>query len=242
MGCLNSARCETNAKVGPWTSAQLMNTKPPHDLAQLGGTLYTAVVADVLDALGLRQQAVGVPLTQYSGAGLLLGRAKTTLWEDVEHDPSPYELELKAVDACQSDEVLIAAAGGSLRSGIWGELLSTAARNRGCAGVVVDGAVRDVAPMNAMGFAVFARGTCPLDSLHRQRVVQVDVEVKIGGVAICPGDLVLADADGVVIVPRAVEQQALEAAWEKVTAENRVRDEIRAGSSASEVFRKYGVL
>ncbi len=220
-----------------------MTAMNPHDIAALRSRLYTAVVADVLDALGLRRQAVGVGLPRISGQGLLVGRAKTTLWEEIEQvDPRPYELELKAVDECQTDDVLIAAASGSMRSGIWGELLSTAARNRGCAGVIVDGAVRDVARMNEMGFLVLARGTCPLDSLNRQRVTDVDVAVEVGGVIIQPGDLVLGDLDGVVVVPRTVEAEAIEAAWKKVTAENQVRDEIRAGSKAGEVFRKYGVL
>ena len=147
-----------------------------------------------------------------------------------------------AVDQCQGDEVLVAAADGSMRSGIWGELLSTAARNRGCVGAIIDGAVRDVEKMQEMDFPVFARGTSPLDSLHRQRVTAVDVMVQIGSVAIHPGDLLLADLDGIVVVPRAAEAEALQKAWEKITAENRVRDEIRAGSLAAEVFKKYGVL
>src|SRR4029079_16147283 len=109
-------------------------------------------------------------------------------------------------------------------------------------GALIDGAVRDTTQMNTMGFLTFARGTCPRDSLHRQRVTAIDVCVSIGGVQIEPGDLVFADADGVVVVPRAVEQAALDQAWEKVTAENRVREEIRSCASASEVFRKYGVL
>lgn len=213
------------------------------DFAALRATLYTAVVADVLDALGLRQQVVSASLPRVSGQGVLVGRARTTQWEDINQlDPRPYELELAAVDACQTGDVLVAAAAGSMRSGIWGELLSTAARLRGCAGALVDGAVRDVATMNEMGFMVFARGTCPRDSLHRQRVVAVDVSVEIGGVRIDPQDLVFADADGVVVVPRAVEREALDAAWNKVTAENCVRDEIRAGVPAGEVFKKYGVL
>ncbi len=219
-----------------------MTADASHDISSLRIVLYTAVVADVLDALGLRNQAIDVPLPRQSGVGLLVGRAKTTQWEDVEHDPQPYELELKAVDECQRDEVIVAAAAGSRRSGIWGELLSTAARNRGCAGALVDGAVRDVTPMHEMGFLVYARGTCPLDSMHRQRVSAVDVPVVIGGVTIHPGDLIFADADGAVVVPRAVEDEALAKAWQKVTAENQVRNEIRAGSKAGEVFKKYGVL
>jgi 4-hydroxy-4-methyl-2-oxoglutarate aldolase len=221
----------------------LMTTTDPHNVAWMRRVLYSAVIADVLDGLGLREQVVSAELRLASGQGVLAGRAKTTLWKDLETvDPRPYELELKAVDECGVDEVLIAAAGGSKRSAIWGELLSTAARNRGCAGAIVDGAVRDVAKMQEMRFLAFARGTCPRDSLHRQRVVAVDVPVEIGGVRIDPGDLVFADLDGIVIVPQAVEHDALAKAWEKVTAESRTRDEIRAGLKAAEVFRKYGVL
>ena len=129
-----------------------------------------------------------------------------------------------------------------MRSGIWGELLSTAARNRGCVGAIVDGAVRDVAQLTAMGFAVFARGTCILDSLHRQRVIDLNVPVELGGVHCQPGDLVIADVDGVVIVPQAVEREALQRAWEKVHAESVTRDAIKRGMLATEAYKKYGVL
>jgi regulator of RNase E activity RraA len=213
------------------------------DLERWRRTLYSAVISDVLDSLGMRNQVLGAPFTCVSGPDTLVGRAKTTLWEDVHGvDPRPYELELKAVDEVEHGEVIVAAAAGSDRSGIWGELLSTAARHRGCAGALVDGAVRDVKKMHELGFTVFARGVNPRDSRDRQRVAAVDVAVEVGGVRIGPGDLVFADADGVVVVPRAVEREALEKAWEKVTAENRVRDEIRAGTKAADVFRKYGVL
>ena len=85
----------------------------PHDVAAMRSKLYTAVVADVLDALGFRGQAVSVALPRQSGRGLLVGRAKTMLWETIDQiDPRPYELELKAVDECQTDDVLIAAASG----------------------------------------------------------------------------------------------------------------------------------
>ena len=74
-----------------------------------------------------------------TGSQLLVGRCKTTLWADMAHpDPKPYELELAAVDACKPDDVLIAVAGGSTRSGIWGELLTTAAHNQGCVGAIID--------------------------------------------------------------------------------------------------------
>jgi len=125
---------------------------------------------------------------------------------------------------------------------LWGELLSTAARRAGCVGAIVDGSVRDVVKMTAMGFAVYARGTCIYDSKDRNRVIDIDAPVEIDGVRFSPGDLVLADADGVVVVPQSVEPEVIAAAWHKVHAENEVRDAIRGGMTATEAFRKYGVL
>jgi len=205
--------------------------------------LYCAVLCDAMDAMGYRNQSPRVPIVKFSGSESLIGRCKTTLWADMAHDdPHPYDLELKAVDSCQRDDVLIAAAGGSLRSGIWGELLSTAARNSGCIGAIVDGAVRDVSKMQAMGFTVYARATCIYDSLNRQRVIDVDVPVEIGGVRFAPGDLVMADADGLVVVPRSIEDEVIRRAWEKVHAENITRDAIKNGMKAVAAYEKYGVL
>lgn len=205
--------------------------------------LYSAVVCDALDKLGFRNQSPRVPMRPLTTQGVLIGRCKTTLWAEMTHvDPRPYELELQAVDTCQRDDVIIAAASGSMRSGLWGELLSTAARRSGCAGAIVDGAVRDVVKMTEMGFAVFACGTSPYDSLNRNRVIDVDVPVEIDGVRFSPGDLVIADIDGIVVVPCAVEAEAIAAAWEKVNAENVVRDAIAGGMTAGDAFKKYGVL
>jgi regulator of RNase E activity RraA len=111
-------------------------------------------------------------------------------------------LELKAVDSCEVDDVVIAAGAGSMVSGVWGELLSTAARNCGCVGAIIDGAVRDVAKLRSMQFPVFARGTSAYDSMNRQRVVDVQISVEIDGVIFNPEDLVIADVDAIVVVPR----------------------------------------
>ncbi len=210
---------------------------------QIRENLYSAVIADALDAAGFRGQCLAGGLTARTGIPKLAGRCRTTLWEDIDfEDPEPYKLELEAVDDLHADEVLVAAAGGSMRSGIWGELLATAARGRGAAGALIDGAVRDVAAMRELGFPVFAAGVCPYDSLHRQRVVARDEAVAIGGVTIRSGDVLFADEDGVVIVPREVEAQVLQAAWDKVHAENTVREDLRAGMTAAAVFAKHGIL
>src|SRR5437660_7223846 len=101
---------------------------PAITLAVMRECFTAAVVCDALDAEGFPHQSPRVPLRPLTTDGVLVGRCKTTLWADMAHaDPRPYELELRAVDSCRPDDVLIAAAGGSLRSGVWGELLSTAA-------------------------------------------------------------------------------------------------------------------
>ena len=213
------------------------------DLAQLRQVLFTGVVADVLDTLGYRNQSPRVQLRPLTGVPTLLGRCKTTLWEDIFHDdPHTYDLELAAIDACQPGDVLIAAAGGSVRSAIWGQLLSTAARNAGCVGTIVHGTIRDVPQTTKLGFGVFALGTSPYDSMNRQKVVAVDVPVEIDGVCFHPGDLVLADVDGVVVVPRDVEQLAIERALAKVSKENEILQAIQGGLKATEAWKRYGVL
>jgi regulator of RNase E activity RraA len=220
-----------------------MTTPAEITLPMMRQAFTSAVVSDALDAEGYTRQSPRLPIKPLTVNAVLIGRCKTTLWAEMAHpDPKPYELELRAVDSCRPDDVLIAAANGSVRSGIWGELLSTAARNSGCAGVIVDGAVRDVRQMRAMGFPCFARATIVYDSKDRQRVVDLDVPVEIDGVRFSPGDLVIADEDGVVVVPKAIEAAVVRRAWEKVHAENQVRDAIRQGMKATTAFETFGVL
>jgi regulator of RNase E activity RraA len=212
-------------------------------IAMMRASLYSAVVCDALDSLGLRNQSPRIQLAPYAGESLLVGRSMTTLWTDMDHDvANPYELELKAVDCCQADDVMICAANGSMRSALWGELLSTASRNTGCVGAIIDGAVRDVMKIREMAFPVFARGTSPYDSQNRQRVIEFGIPVEIAGVRFCPGDLVFADLDGVVVVPREVEAEAIRRAWDKVHLENLVRDAIRAGMRATAAYEQFGIL
>lgn len=212
-------------------------------LEMMRAHLYGAVFSDILDDLGHRDQVVGVELRPLGGDGVLIGRAKTTLWARVNgKETNPYELELRAVDECRDGDIFVAAAGGDPISGVWGELLSTAASARGSAGAIIDGGVRDVAKIRAMDYPVFARSTCVRDSKNRQTVVEIDAAVEVGSVSIRTGDLIVADVDGVVVVPRDIEEKVVRAAWTKAHEESRVRDAIRDGMSATEAYRRFGVL
>jgi regulator of RNase E activity RraA len=208
-----------------------------------GGQLTAALALDMLDAHGLRRQAIPGGIAPRTGVQATVGRAKTLLWMDFAHnDPSTYVLELEAVDSIRPGEIIVCATGGSQRAGIWGELLTTAAQRNGARGIVTDGAVRDVAQMDAAGFPVFARHLSPYDSFNRQKVVAYDVPVEIDGVRIEPGDLVFADRDGVVIVPSAVEAEIIAAALDKGKREDGFRAGVRGGMSLAAAYDHFKVL
>ena len=212
-------------------------------ISQNSELLYSAVISDALDAMGHFNQCTKPGLSALTVSRKLIGRCRTTLWADLFHkDPVPYEKELQAVDSLTAGDVVIAAAHGSMRSGIWGELLTTAATNRGCLGAVIEGAVRDVSKMREYDFPVYALGACPLDSQNRQRVCDVDVSVELCGVIVNAGDLIVADEDGIVFVPQTIEEEVIQFALNKINDENQVRDAIRNGMLATEAYAQFGVL
>jgi len=207
--------------------------------------LYTAVLSDALDAVGLMHQAMPSRIRPLDDAHLLCGRARTGMYMEVSHVESgenPYALEIALVDDLKPGEVAVFACGGSSRIAPWGSLLSTATRARGAAGCVTDGFVRDIKAIRAMGLPVFHGGVAPLDSKGRGQIMATDVPVTCGGVRVSPGDLVVGDADGVVVVPQAVEAEVLRVAFDKINSEDRSMDDLKAGAYLRDVFARYGVL
>jgi regulator of RNase E activity RraA len=223
----------------------MVQRSDPRFLAEIRQTLYTAVLSDVLDGLGFRDQAMPPSIRPLDENLVLAGFARTGLYREVFREvdgENPYELEIALIDDLKPDDVAVFGCCGSRRIAPWGELLSTASRARGAAGCVTDGMVRDIRAIRALRFPVFHGGVAPLDSKGRGKVAEIDVPIRCGGVAVAPGDLVMGDADGIVIVPRAVEEEALRRAFAKVTGENTTRDELAAGAKLADVFAKYRVL
>ena len=205
--------------------------------------LYTSVLADSLDELGLREQAVRETIRPLSPDLVFAGWARTIACMDVYHvDEDPYGVEIEAVDSLMPGEIAVVATGDSKRNAPWGELLSTAALGRGARGAVIDGLVRDVKKIQALGFPVFAAGIKPVDSRGRGLVVDYNVPVDCGGVPVTPGDLVVGDFDGVVVIPARAVTDVVRLATEKVMRENQSRAELMKGKLLREVYRKYGVL
>src|SRR5689334_13027751 len=189
--------------------------------------LTSALLADVLDALGHRQSALPATLRPLRLDWRLFGQAATLSTVPVAAEPKePYAVELECVDALKPGDVLVATTNGDHGSALWGELLSTAARAHGAVGAVIDGLTRDAARILAMDFPVFAAGFSPLDSKGRLDGICHGVPVRIGSCLVHPGDWVIGDIDGVVVVPAALAETAIVRALEKVSGENRVREEL----------------
>jgi 4-hydroxy-4-methyl-2-oxoglutarate aldolase len=220
------------------------SAKPKAELLdRIQETLYTAVISDALDELGIRHQAMREYLRPMLPDAVYAGWARTILCRDVyQISGKPYDLEIEALDSILPDEVVVVSTGSSVRNAPWGELLSTAALTRGARGAVIDGLVRDVKKIIALGFPVHATGIKPVDSQGRGEVAEYNVPVECGGVLVYPGDLVVADYDGVVVVPSAAVDQTINLASDKVTRENHSRNDLRNGAYLRDVFQKYGVL
>jgi regulator of RNase E activity RraA len=214
-----------------------------HDFFSMREKLYAAVLADVLDELGLRRQAMDWSLRPVGPRMVVVGRAFTVLATDVYEVPeNPYEKELEAVDRLSAGDVMVATTNGSTSSGFWGELLTTAAKGKGARGAVIDGLTRDSAQILDLGFPLFVRGYCPLDSKGRTDVISYGSPIECGGVRVRTGDVVFGDNDGVVIVPEEVAEETLRRAVEKVSGENEMRRALQDGMGVVEAFNKYGIL
>jgi 4-hydroxy-4-methyl-2-oxoglutarate aldolase len=168
------------------------------------------------------------------------------LYADVYARPGPdenhYALEIGLVDDLTPGDIVVAACGRTGRIAPWGGLLSTAATVRGAAGAVMDGFVRDIKQVRDLKFPVYSGGIAPLDSMGRGKVIEVDVPVECAGVLVHPGDIVFGDADGCIVIPQAVEKAVLEAGREKLAAEKKSMEALKAGRKLTDVYEEFGVL
>lgn len=213
--------------------------------------LFTAVVGDVMDKLGLQRQFLLPQIQPLRQDMVVIGRAMPVLEADVfaeniENSANPlmrksFGLMLEALDDLKPNEVYICT-GSSPRYALWGELMSTRAMKLGAAGAVVDGYSRDTNGILALNFPTFSYGRYAQDQGPRGKVIDYRVPIEINGVRIEPGDIVFGDLDGVCIIPKRAEGDVFNAALEKARGEKRVAKAIREGMSAVEAFAKFGIM
>lgn len=204
--------------------------------------LFTAVVGDILDEMGLLDQFLPPAIRPLHDDMVLAGRAMPVVEQDLEGSAEkPFGAMLEALDDLKRDEVYLAT-GGSATYAMWGELMSTRAQRLGAAGAVLNGCSRDTRGILALNFPTFSVGRYAQDQRQRGQVVEFRVAVEIGRVRIAPGDIVFGDLDGVLVIPRAAEREALRRALEKVEKENLVRAAIEGGMSAVQALDTFGVM
>lgn len=204
--------------------------------------LTSALVSDALDGAGWRDQVLGSGLHLLDPSRPVAGFAFPMQAEPTDVlAEKPYAKQFEAVERLQPGEVLVVSTGGS-DSAFWGELFSTRVTQKGVRGAVVDGLARDRRRIREMGFPLAVRDYRPTDSYGRLEVYDYGKPLEVRGVLVRPGDFILADEDGVVVVPSALIEPTLAAAEAKMEAEARVREELRRGARVDDVYRKFGVM
>lgn len=220
-----------------------MNFKNANEMLEtIKKELYTPVVGDILDTLGLYHQFLPQAVRPLDNNMKVAGFAMPVLMIDVYGEQEkPFGLLTEALDDLQENEVYIAN-GGTMRCAYWGELLTATARTRKAVGAVVNGWHRDTPQVLEQNWPVFSRGCYAQDSSVRTQVVNYRCPIEMGDVWINPGDLVFGDIDGVLIIPKEHIDYVIEKALEKARGEKEVRQAIENGMTATAAFAKFGIL
>jgi 4-hydroxy-4-methyl-2-oxoglutarate aldolase len=205
--------------------------------------IYTAALADILDARGLREQTLPPSIRPLAAGTRLSGPAFTVSGRPAE--VTDYDAALRKVltmlGEVPAGHVAVYACDHDVSAHL-GELSVTSLKARGVAGCVLDGGCRDVRFILDEGFPVFCGHTTPEDSTWRWELEATQVPITIGSVRIEPGDWVVGDDDGVVVVPEAVAESVLGEAEAKAATESEIRVAVREGLPPLEAFERYGTF
>ena len=215
----------------------------------ISDTLFTAVLGDVMDVAGLTRQFLPPNIRALQPDATLVGRAMPVLeadccGDDVGHSgrPEPFGLMFRALDDLKPGEVYITT-GASPTYALWGGLMSTRAKALGAAGTVLDGYHRDTREIRGLDFPVFSYGGYAQDQKIRGRVVDFRCAIAFrNGAVVRPGDLIVGDIDGVVVIPKGQVTDIIAAALAKVAGEEAVRQMILDGQSTEAIFAKTGIM
>ncbi len=200
--------------------------------------LSTTNIADALDALGLKGATCGVR-PMWEKAAKITGRTVTLKLTSAGLTKSKTHLGVTAIDAAAKGDVIVIDNGGRLDTSCWGGILANGAKMKGVSGIVVDGAVRDLDDIMEADFAAYARGTVVATARGRIMEESTNAMIEFAGVQVRPGDVVLADRSGVVVIPQEELDAVLAKAEEFFAKEEAMVAEIHAGRSMLEVDQKY---
>jgi 4-hydroxy-4-methyl-2-oxoglutarate aldolase len=211
------------------------------ELARRYRRLYTGLVADLLDSRGVRQHSLPPSIRPMKDHMKIAGPAFTCLGVqtgDIKSDDTP--MLIKMLEAVTPHCVVVLSAGGDRSSSHWGEIMTLSARQRGCTGAVVDGGLRDAPFIRRLNFPVFTDFYMPASSISRWELKEFQGVTKIGEVSVYPGDYVLGDMDGVVVIPQRLTEEIMLEAEKAVQREKKMRQALRKGMPLHEVNKRFG--
>jgi regulator of RNase E activity RraA len=214
-----------------------MNEPTPVDLIKQLKQLSTTNVSDALDKLGLRSGIVGIRPTW--DCGKIAGRAVTIKITAAGLTTSKHHLGTEAIDAAAAGDVIVVDNGGRTDVSCWGGILAIAASVKGIAGVIIDGACRDIDDYVDVEFPVYARNPVPVTARNRVMQEAYNVLIQCGGAQVRPGDLVIADRSGVCVIPQERAAEVIQAAVELFQKEEAMMAELKQGVNVLEVDSKY---
>lgn len=210
--------------------------------------LFTSVIGDVMDSAGLTHQFLPPEIRALRPQDMLVGRAMPVLEADCASDVAsqgaadPFGLMFRALDNLAAGEVYICS-GSSPRYALWGELMATRALSVGAAGAVLDGFHRDTKGLLELPFPVFSQGSYAQDQRLRGRVIDFGCPIEFrNATRVTPGDLIVGDIDGVLVVPAEHVDDIIAAALTKVEGEEEVRRRILSGQSTQAIFDETGIM
>jgi regulator of RNase E activity RraA len=219
-----------------------VNEQEIADLSARYQQLYSGAIGDVLDRRGYTNQIVDGTIQALSPEMRVAGPAFTCKGARAnELEPDDWDMRKAFLDSLIPGCVAVVDSSGDTVAAHWGELMSTGARGRGCTGVVIDGGTRDVALLLALRFPTFARYRSPASSIRRWRISGFDHPVRLGTVLVRPGDWVIGDMDGVVVVPADLVHEVADEVESLAVVESNMREELLAGGRFSEVWDRYRV-
>jgi len=216
---------------------------PIEEMVERYQRLYTAAINDIFQERGLHHQWLGPDIkcrTKELAGEVVAGFAFTVQWI---FDPRPDERDrpaAKMVASYPKDSIIVVDAGADQISGFWGELATTVCIRNGVNGAVINGGAKDTGFVKMMGFPIFCRFTTPVDGFYRSRLRAWQIPIWINDILIRPGDFIVGDSDGVLVIPQEIAEEVLVEAERRAEKESKVREMLKQGISPDEASQLTG--
>lgn len=219
----------------------------PQSLVDRLATIGTTIMSDVLDEAGLTNQVLSgifrplAPDSRMAGIAFCAKREPVVRAGNPQSTAPKFELETRMTPGL----VIVLDAGGDVNAGgMFGGFAAATLQAKGCRGLVVHGAVRDALEIRDLGLPAFCLGTSPVAGTRRREILHVDVPVALpgtehGGVTVSPGDFILGDHDGVIVVPQRWAAELIGAAETVVAIEAEIQKEVAAGVMREKALKAH---